>query len=92
MLILKLISKSGLLTIKAGTPIILVDPGVYFTPADKQLSRPCSLTNDRHFLIRLRLHLRVASLLRGAALALLDSLPFHDLLLWTDGSVPFPFG
>ena len=29
---------------------------------------------------------------RGAALAHLDSLPPHDLVLWTDGSVPFPFG
>ena len=29
---------------------------------------------------------------QGAALAHLDSLPSHDLLLWTDGSVPFPFG
>ena len=29
---------------------------------------------------------------QGAALAHLDSLPAHDLALWTDGSVPFPFG
>ena len=29
---------------------------------------------------------------QGAALAHLDSLPPHDLLLWTDGSVPFLFG
>ena len=29
---------------------------------------------------------------QGAALAHLDSPPFHDLVLWTDGSVPFPFG
>ena len=29
---------------------------------------------------------------QGAALAHLDSLPRHDLVLWTDGSVPFPFG
>ena len=28
---------------------------------------------------------------QGAALAHLDSLPSHDLVLWTDGSVPFPF-
>ena len=28
---------------------------------------------------------------QGAALAHLDSLPLHDLVLWTDGSVPFPF-
>ena len=28
----------------------------------------------------------------GAALAHLDSLPPHDLILGTDGSVPFPFG
>ena len=30
--------------------------------------------------------------LQGAALAHLDSLPSHDLVLWTEGSVPFPFG
>ena len=29
---------------------------------------------------------------QGAALAHLDSLPPHDLVLWTEGSVPFPFG
>ena len=29
---------------------------------------------------------------QGAALAHLDSLPPHDVVLWTDGSVPFPFG
>ena len=29
---------------------------------------------------------------QSAALAHLDSLPRHDLVLWTDGSVPFPFG
>ena len=29
---------------------------------------------------------------QGAALAHLDSLPPHNLVLWTDGSVPFPFG
>ena len=29
---------------------------------------------------------------QGTALAHLDSLPTHDLVLWTDGSVPFPFG
>ena len=29
---------------------------------------------------------------QGAALAYLDSLPPHDLVLWTDDSVPFPFG
>ena len=29
---------------------------------------------------------------QGAALAHLDSLTPHDLVLWTDGSVPFPFG
>ena len=28
---------------------------------------------------------------QGAALAQLDSLPPHDLVLWTDSSVPFPF-
>ena len=29
---------------------------------------------------------------QGAALAHLDSLPPHDLVLWTNGSVPFSFG
>ena len=29
---------------------------------------------------------------QGAALAHLDSLPPHDLVVWTDGSVPFAFG
>ena len=29
---------------------------------------------------------------QSGALAHLDSLPPHDLVLWTDGSVPFPFG
>ena len=29
---------------------------------------------------------------RGAALAHLGFLPPHDLVLWTDGFVPFPFG
>ena len=29
---------------------------------------------------------------QGAALAHLDSLPPHDLVLWIDSSVPFPFG
>ena len=29
---------------------------------------------------------------QSAALAHLDSLPTHDLVIWTDGSVPFPFG
>ena len=29
---------------------------------------------------------------QGAALAHLDSLPTYNLVLWTDGSVPFPFG
>ena len=29
---------------------------------------------------------------QGAALAHLDSLPPHDLVIWTDGSVPFRLG
>ena len=29
---------------------------------------------------------------QGAALAYLDSIPPHDLVLWTNGSVSFPFG
>ena len=37
--------------------------------------------------------LRSLSLSRqGVALAYLDYLPSHDLVLWTDGSVPFSFG
>ena len=44
------------------------------------LSTPCSRSNPPP-LTR-----------QGAALAHLDYLPPHDLVLWTDGSVPFPFG
>ena len=44
---------------------------------ESTLSSPCSRSD----------HSR-----QGAALAYLDSLPSHDLVLWTDGSVPFPFG
>ena len=29
---------------------------------------------------------------QGAAVTHFDSLPPHDLVLWTDGFVPFPFG
>ena len=29
---------------------------------------------------------------QSAAFAHLNSLPPHDLMIWTDGSVPFPFG
>ena len=46
---------------------------------ESTLSSPCSRSDppqSRH----------------GAALAHLDSLPSHDLVLWTDGFVPFPFG
>ena len=46
---------------------------------ESTLSSPCSRFDT--------LHSR-----QGAALAHLDSLPPHDLVLWTDGSVPFPFG
>ena len=42
------------------------------------LSSPCS-RSDPHLSCQ------------GAALAHLDSLPPHDLVLWTDGSVPFSF-
>ena len=48
-------------------------------PVESTLSSPCSRSDPP--LSR-----------QGAALAHLDSLPPHDLLLWTDGSVPFPFG
>ena len=38
-------------------------------------------------------HLALIPLSRqGVALAHLDSLTAHDLVLWTDSSVPFPFG
>ena len=43
------------------------------------LSAPCSRSNPPHTR-------------QGAALAHFDSLPHHDLVLWTDGSGPFPFG
>ena len=46
---------------------------------ESTLSTPCSRSNPP--LSR-----------QGAALAHLDSLLPHDLVLWTDGSVPFPFG
>ena len=45
---------------------------------ESTLSTPCSRSDP--------------PLSQGAALAHLDSLPPHDLVLWTDGSVPFPFG
>ena len=45
------------------------------------LSSPCSHSDLSLSLSR-----------QGAALAHLDSLPPHELDLWTDGSVPFPFG
>ena len=48
-----------------------------FFTVESTLSSPCSRSD----------HSR-----QGAALAHLDSLPPHDLVLWTDGSVPFPFG
>ena len=46
---------------------------------ESTLSIPCSRSD--HSLSR-----------QGAALAHFDSLPHHDLVLWTDGSVPFAFG
>ena len=46
---------------------------------ESTLSSPCSRSDPAHCR-------------QGAALAHLDSLPPHDLVLWTDGSVPFPFG
>ena len=46
---------------------------------ESTLSSPCSRPDPPHSR-------------QGAALAHLDSLPPHDLVLWTDGSVPFPFG
>ena len=46
---------------------------------ESTLSTPCSRSDPSHSR-------------QGAALAHLDSLPPHDLILWTDGSVPFPFG
>ena len=46
---------------------------------ESTLSTPCSRSDPPHSR-------------QGAALAHLDSLLSHDLVLWTDGSVPFPFG
>ena len=46
---------------------------------ESTLSSPCSRSDPPHSL-------------QGAVLAHLDSLPIHDLVLWTDGPVPFPFG
>ena len=46
---------------------------------DSTLSTPCSRSDP--LLSR-----------QGTALTHLDSLPPHDLVLWTDDSVPFPFG
>ena len=46
---------------------------------ESTLSTPCSRSDPPHSR-------------QGAALAHLDSLPPHGLVLWTDGSVPFPFG
>ena len=43
---------------------------------ESTLSTPCSHSDPPHSR-------------QGAALADLDSLPPHDLVLWTDGSVPF---
>ena len=45
---------------------------------ESTLSTPCSRSDPPHSR-------------QGAALAHLDSHPPHDLVLWTDGSVPFPF-
>ena len=50
-----------------------------FFTFNSTLSSPCSRSDPPHSR-------------QGAALAHLDSLPPHDLVLWTDGSVPFPFG
>ena len=46
---------------------------------ESTLPTPCSRSNPPHSR-------------QGAALAHLDSLPPHDLVLWTNGSVSFPFG
>ena len=48
-----------------------------FFTVESTLSSPCSRSDPPHSR-------------QGAALAHLDSLPPHDLVLWTDGSVPFP--
>ena len=45
---------------------------------ESTFSTPCSRSDPSFFR-------------QGASLAHLDSLPTHDLVLWTDGSVPFPF-
>ena len=50
-----------------------------FSTVESTLSTPCSRSDHPHSR-------------QCATLAHLDSLPPHDLVLWTDGSVPFPFG
>ena len=46
---------------------------------ESTLSTPCSRSDPPHSC-------------QGAVLAHLDFLSAHDLVLWTDGSIPFPFG
>ena len=50
-----------------------------FFHGESTLSSPCFRSDPPHSC-------------QGAALAHFDSLPPHDLVLWTNGSVPFPFG
>ena len=50
-----------------------------FFTVESSLSTPCSRSDPPHSR-------------QDAALAHLDSLSPHDLVFWTDGSVPFPFG
>ena len=58
---------------------------------------PCPPRNLPSFTVESTLSYRCSSSdpplsRQGAALDHLDSLPRHDLVLWTDGSVPFRFG
>ena len=78
------LTRSCFLLLVLGRPSLLAGPP--FPPwnlpsftVESTLSSPCSRSDPPHS------H-------QGGALAHLDSLPLHDLVLWTDGSVPFPFG
>ena len=53
---------------------------------------PCPPWNLPSFTVEFILSTPCSRSRQGATLAHLDFLLHHDLVLWTDGSVPFPFG
>ena len=53
---------------------------------------PCPPWNLPSFTVEFTLSTPCSRSRQGATLAHLDFLLHHDLVLWTDGSVPFPFG